>query len=210
MASISLPQFLWLLFIITTVSATQQFALGYDDAISNCPYTCGGEANATGPTAPACCFYKNPCSGNLGCGGSGASLINATDTSELVGTVNIVLGNDDVVPIKALASLGTKRNYITSTLVNFLGLDDAVEKLAGVDVHLIDIFGCNITISTFVLVSVGIGIDNYVLNDKIFEIIPERESPDKDIQIPDLVLSLNFLQDARALAINQAIFIAEL
>jgi hypothetical protein len=209
MASVSPLLFLWLLFVVTKVLATQQYPFGFLDAIPNCPYTCGGEANATGPTMPACC-NDHTCPHDIRCNGGGASLIKATDTKELIGKVNIISDNGDVVPVSALVSLHTRRNYITSTLVNSLRLDNAVKKLAGVNVHSIELFGRNVTISTFVHASVGIGIDKTVLNDKILEIIPELKSPDKYVQVPDLTLSLSFLQDAGALAINQAVFTAEL
>jgi len=84
------------------------------------------------------------------------------------------------------------------------------KKLTSVNVHSIELFGRNVTINTFVHASIGIGTDNIVLNDRILEIIPELERSDKHLQVPDLTLSLSFLQDAGALAINPAIFTAKL
>lgn len=203
MASISLPKVLWLLFMITTVSATQQYALSYDYAAHKLPYICDEQA-LKGTTYAACCPKHPRCDPT--CPGMGASAINATNATKLLGTVDVVLRDDNAVTIQALADLTTRRNFITSTLVNALGLNGTVEKLANIDIHSIEIFGRNVTITTFVPLSIGIGIDNRLLSDKIFEIIPEQRSDSGGLVMSNLVLSLSFLQDAGALAINQAIF----
>jgi hypothetical protein len=123
-----------------------------------------------------------------------------------LGTVEVAANGDRFTPIQTLADLTTRRNYITSTLVQGLGLGDNIKELSDVDVHSIVYFGHYVTIKTFVPLSVRVGIDHKGLKNEIFEIIPGNVGNNEDLIVPNLLLGLNFLYDAGALAINQAIF----
>jgi len=208
MASINLPKvFLLLLmpFMITSVSATKQYALKEDYAALNSSYYCLEPITTFGSYPPCCPDCANMALEML-CPGYGSYLFKTSNATKLLGTIDIILEGDKHNTVQALADLTTRRNFITSTLVKDLGLGGNVSKLPETDVHSIEIDGCNITITEFVPLTIGTGIDDSGLSDKIFEVIPIQRSEDEELVLPNLVLSLNFLYDAGALAINPAIF----
>jgi len=185
--------------MITSVSATKQYALKEDYAALNCPYTCL-EPTPFFQSYPSCCPDCHPCHGQ------DSHPFKASNATKLLGTIDIILEGDKYKTVQALVDLTTRRNFIISTLVQDLGLDRNVTKLPEADVHSIEVDGCNITITEFVPLTIGTGIDDSCLRDKIFEVIPIQKSEDKELVLPNLVISLNFLYDAGALAINPAIF----
>ena len=185
--------------MITSVSATKQYALKEDYAPLNCPYTCQ-EPTPFFQLYPPCCPHCHPCLGQ------DSHPFKASNATKLLGTIDIILEGDKHNTVQALADLTTRRNFITSTLVKDLGLGGNVSKLPETDVHSIEIGGCNVTITEFVFLSIGTGIDDSYLRDKIFEVVPIQKSEDEELVLPNLVVSLNFLYDSGALAINPAIF----
>ena len=205
MAFISVAKVLWLLFMMTRASASQQYTL--NDYAPEIPYICNEEAKPAVITYPPCCKTNSRCS-RL-CPGWGVNAVNATNAAEVFGTVNVALDCGRVVTIQALADLTTRRNFITSTLVKALELKGIVEKLPDIDVHSVDIFNLTVIITTFVPLRIFNGIDNRFMGEKIFEIIPKQKTDDSRFVFPDLIIGLGFLQDAGALVINQAIFTSD-
>ena len=123
-----------------------------------------------------------------------------------MGTIDIVLENENHNIVQALADLTTRRNFITSRLVEDLGLGESVRKLNETDVHSIEIGRRNVTITEFVFLNISTGNNDSCLRDKIFEVIPTQNRERDGLVLPNLVVSLNFLYDAGALAINPAVF----
>lgn len=205
MTSITLPKVLLLLFIpfmITSASATEQYHLREDYPAPNLPYACLATEILT---ASPCCFPVPHCENNINCPGWGHSLIASTAT-RLLGTIDIILEGDNHNGVQGLADLITRRNYITSTLVTDLGLGEVVEKLPEIDIHSIVIGSRSVPITQFVLLSIRTGINDSVLRDKIFEVVPAQNMEGSAVVLPNLVVGLNLLNDAGALAINPAIF----
>jgi hypothetical protein len=208
MAFITLPKVFLLLFMalmITSVSATKQYALKEDYPVLNLPYTFQ-ESPYHFESIPRDCYCPYPPCRDMRCPGCGDFSFITSNATKLLGTLDIILEGDEHKTVQVLADLTTRRNYITSTLVKHLGLGTKVRKLNETDVHSIEI-GCrNVTITEFVPLGIGTGIDDSYLRDKIFEVVPTHESECKEFVLPHLVLNLNFLYDAGALAINPAIF----
>src|SRR5271170_3924352 len=178
MASITLPKVFLLLFMplmITSVSATKQYALK-DYAALNLPYICY-EPNTTIILYPCCC----PKCYDPRCPGVDSATIITSNATKLLGTIDIILEGDQHKAVQALADLTTRRNFITSTLVEDLGLGGSIRKLTETDVHSIEIGGCNVTITEFVFLSIGTGIDDSYLRDKIFEVVPIQKSEDEEL-----------------------------
>jgi len=195
-----MAKLLWLLCMIVPVLASNQYTLDPDYEPCSSAYICGDSARLK-TIYPICC---PGCI--IGCPGYRSLHINATNATEVFGAINVVHDGTSTT-LKALADLTTRRNFITSTLVDDLSLDGEIQKFSDVDIHSISISGHNVTITTFVLLSIGVGIDNRLITDKIFEIIPEQKSCGSDFAMADLILGLSFLNDAGALGINQAVFI---
>ena len=203
MASTTLAKVILLLFMalaITSVSATKQLALKEDYAALKLPYVCR-EPTPFFTTYPSCCP-----SCHHGCPGEDAIAITASNATKLLGTINIILEDDRHKAVQALVDLNTRRNFITSTLIQDLGLGGYVRNLADTDVHSIEIGGCNVTITEFVLLTIGTGVEESSLPDQIFEVVPIQKSEDEELVLPNLVISLTLLYEAGALAINPAIF----
>lgn len=208
MAFITLPKVFLLLFMalmITSLSATKQYALKEDYPVLNVPYICQ-EPRYFFSKIPSDCYPPHPRCADMRCPGCGSHRVITSNATKLLGTVDIILEGDEHKTVQVLADLTTRRNYITSTLVKYLGLGTKVQKLNETDVHSIEIGHRNVTITEFVLLSIGTGIDDSCLRDKIFEVVPTHKSECKEFVLPNLVVSLNFLYDAGALAINPAIF----
>jgi hypothetical protein len=195
MASINLPKvFLLLLmpFMITSVSATKQYALKEDDAALNSPYYCL-EPITTYPTYPLCCPNCTNSALELLCPGNRPYLFKTSNATKLLGTIDIILEGNKHKTVQALVDLTTRRNFITSTLVEDLGLGRNVSKLTETDIHSIEIDGRNITITEFVLLTICTGIDDSCLRDKVFEVVLLQRSEDEELVLSNLVLCLNFL-----------------
>jgi hypothetical protein len=192
--------------MIMAVSATLQYTMNNVYSTLGQSYLCGGSETNISVTQCACCAKHPACDPTCDGMGGHASAFEASDAKRLFGTVDVILKDDCIKTIEARADLTTRRNFISSTMVNILGLNGSVEELADIDIHPVEIFGSNVTITTFVLLNISIGIDDKLLSDKVFEIFPDRKSDDEMSVAADLVLSLNFLSDGGALAINPAVF----
>jgi len=203
MASISPLKVLYLLFTVIAVSAAWQHPLSYDYGTANLPYICNDFSNVTLDGFPLCCYSNPNCS--ILCPGFGAFALRVSSATEVLGTVDVAARGDRFIPVQTLADLSTRRNFITSTLVQGLGLGDNIKLLADVDIHTIEVAGCKVTIKTFIPLTIRVGIDGKVLANEIFEIISRNDNRGEP-EVANLVLGLNFLHDAGALAINQAIF----
>jgi hypothetical protein len=206
MASTTLPKVLWLLLLalaITSASITEQHGLKEDYPPPTLPYFCKEKVAPTitystcCPPTPSCCRC---------CPGYPRTEFNATAATRLLGAIEVVLDRDKHETVQALADLTTRRSFITSTLVDDLGLGSMVRRLPEIDVHSIEIGDHTVTITEFILLSIATGIDDSVLRNEIFEVIPIQKSECEEFILPNLVLSLNLLSDAGALAINPGIF----
>jgi hypothetical protein len=208
MASTTLPKVLWLLLLalaITSASITEQHGLKEDYPTPTLPYIC------TEPERPAfgwppCCPTNPPC--NRDCPGHVASDLKTTTATRVLGAIEIVLDGDKRETVQAVADLTTRRSFITSTLVDALGLGSMVRKLPEIDVHAIEIGHHAVTITEFILLCIANGIDGSVLRNEIFEVVPIQKSESEELILPNLVVSLSLLSDAGALAINPGIFTA--
>jgi hypothetical protein len=208
MASTTLSKVLVLSFLalaITSASVTEQHRLKGDYPSPDLPYICKEPIVPSYVAWPACCFYAPPCRNRV-CPGVGADEIKASTATQLLGGIDIVLDGDEHQTVQALADLTTKRNFITSALVDDLGLGSNVTKLPETDVHSLEI-GCHtVTITEFVLLSIATKLRDSVLRNEIFEVVPIMKSEGEELALPNLVVSLNLLSDAGALAINPGIF----
>jgi hypothetical protein len=205
MASTTLPKVLWLLLLaltITSASITEQHGLKEDYPTSTLPYFC--EEPVANITYPACCVRTPSCC--RCCPGYPKAGFKTTTATRLLGAIEIVLDGYKHETVQALADLTTRRSYITSTLVDDLGLGSLLRKLPEVDVHSIEIGNHTVTITEFILLSIATGIDHSVLRNEIFEVVPIQKTEGEEFVLPNLIVSLNLLSDAGALAINPGIF----
>lgn len=210
MTFITFRSLCWLLFIVTVVSAADQHIIDSDLTAQRFPYICENSLPSIINTYPPCCNKDPGCSRLCpGVGSHARRYINATDSKTLHGRIYVILPNGGAETVQAAADLTTHRDFISDSLVRDLGLNGNIDKFTDVDVHNVEIFGRNVTISTFVKLSIRTGIDEKVVRDKVFEIIPENRSRDGNLATPNLVLGRNFLYDAGALAINEALFFTD-
>jgi hypothetical protein len=206
MVSIALPKvflLFFMAFMVTSASAIEQYGLKQDNAVSKQPYICA-EPPSPNITAPRCCWDHPPCHDRT-CPKKAQLAFNASTATRLSGTIDIIVEGYKHKTVQAVADLTTRRNFIASTVVNDLGLCGMVRKLADIDVHDIAIGRCNVTVTEFVFLSIATGVDKF-LRHNIFEVVTPVKSEDEEFVLPDLVVGLNSLSDAGALAINPAIF----
>jgi len=207
MAYIKIPRYSWLLVIIMAVWAAKQYTMNNNWSIKQkMPYLCDKLEPSAKITEAACCANNHKCDPTCYANGPHPTAIMATNATRVFGQVHVILGSDNVRTIQSVADLTTRRNFISSTLVRSFGLGGDVEKFAEVDIHPVDMFGRNVTVTEFVLLSIGVGIDDAVLTNKIFEVIPNQKG-EEGFVTTNLLLGLDFLGDAGALGINQALFI---
>lgn len=209
MASTTLPKVLWLLLLalaITSASITEQHGLKEDYPTSPLPYFCKEPVRPYVITYPVCCKWNSKCSWL--CPGNVPDTLKTTTATRLLGAIEIVLDGDRHETVQAVVDLSTRRSYITSTLVDDLRLGNMVRKLPEIDVHSIEI-GCHaVTITKFILLNIINGIDDSVLRNEIFEVVPVQRRESEEFILPNLVVSLSILSDAGALVINPGIFTA--
>ena len=204
-----------LLFFITSLVLRVSSTGDYDDGdgdqkpvVGPLPYFCLEE-----PLIPEikniwpCCYRHPPCKRRY-CGGVGPALANITDSRQLLGTVDVLV-NSTPVSVTSLADLDLERNFISTPLVNTLGLSEAKLNWNQPDVHKIEVSNHTLTVRKFLRLDIRIGVERRLLSDRIFEVIPPFDGVGDEEEIPGLVIGSNLLNIGRGLLINPAFFTNE-